>query len=136
MTGGAFTEVMELVTRLFEALGVVILLAGVVLSVFLAIRYRKASRDIRGLYFVVRQSFGGAILLGLEVLVAADLIRTVAISPTLESVGVLGMIVLIRTALSFAIDIEIEGVAPWRRAAQSGARHIAVAATHSGESAS
>ena len=133
MTGGAFTEVMELVTQLFEALGVVILLGGVVLSVSLAIRYRKGSRDIRGLYFVVRQSFGGAILLGLEVLVAADLIRTVAISPTLESVGVLGLIVLIRTALSFAIEIEIEGVAPWRRAALSGAKHIAVAATRSSQ---
>ncbi|HEX9528627.1 MAG TPA: DUF1622 domain-containing protein [Streptosporangiaceae bacterium] len=55
-------------------------------------------------------------LLGLEILVAADLIRTVAVAPTLDNVLVLGMIVLIRTFLSFSLEIEIHGVLPWRRA--------------------
>jgi uncharacterized membrane protein len=71
-------------------------------------------------YKTFREVFGGAILMALEVLVAADLIRTVAITPTLESVGVLGLIVLIRTVLSFSLEIEIEGVPPWRRALVSG----------------
>ena len=69
----------------------------------------------------MRQAFGGTLLLGLEVLVAADLVRTVAVAPTLENVLVLGLIVVIRTFLSFSLETEIEGVAPWRRALVSGA---------------
>ena len=76
-------------------------------------RYQQA-------YKVLRQSFGGVILLGLEILVAADLVRTVAVEPTLDNVVILGLIVLIRTMLSFSLEIEIEGVAPWRRAAMTG----------------
>ena len=64
---------------------------------------------------------------------AADLVRTVAVAPTLENVAILGLIVLIRTVLSFALEIEIEGVAPWRRAVTSGARHVARAAARSGD---
>ena len=71
-------------------------------------------------YKVLRQAFGGTILLALEILVAADLIRTVAVSPTLDNVLVLGLIVLIRTFLSFSLEVEIEGVVPWRRALASG----------------
>ena len=71
-------------------------------------------------YVVLRSAFGGTLLLGLEVLVAADLVRTVAVAPTLDNVLVLGLIVLIRTVLSFSLETEIEGVAPWRRAQMSG----------------
>ena len=127
------TESMELVASFFEVLGALILLAGVVLSAFLAIRSLLRSRDVRAAYLVLRESFGGAILLALEVLVAADLVRTVAVAPTLENVAILGLIVLIRTVLSFALEIEIEGVAPWRRAATSGARHVARAVARSGD---
>ncbi len=67
-------------------------------------------------------------LLGLSVLVAADLVRTVAVAPTVENVLILGLIVLIRTFLSFSPEIEIEGVAPWRRAAARGTGHVARAA--------
>jgi hypothetical protein len=70
---------------------------------------------------VLRQAFGGALLLALEILVAADLIRTIAVSPTLDNVLILGLIVLIRTLLSFSLEVEIEGVWPWRRALASGA---------------
>ena len=66
----------------------------------------------------------GAILLGLEILVAGDLIRTVAVAPTLDNVIVLGLIVLIRTFLSFSLEIEIDGVPPWRKALVSGATVI------------
>ena len=59
---------------------------------------------------------------------AADLVRTVAVDPTLENVTVLGLIVIIRTVLSFSLEIEIEGVPPWRKATTSGANIIASAA--------
>ncbi len=76
------------------------------------------------IYLVLRQAFGGTVLLGLEILVAADLIRTVAVAPTLDNVLVLGLIVVIRTFLSFSLETEIEGVVPWRRALMSGAGTI------------
>ncbi len=80
----------------------------------------------------MRESFGGVILLGLEILVAADLVRTVAVAPTLTNVVILGLIVLIRTLLSFSIEIEIEGVVPWRRRAlASGAGLVGRAARRS-----
>jgi uncharacterized membrane protein len=60
--------------------------------------------------------FGRSILLGLEFLVAADIIRTVAVQPSLQNVAVLGLIVLIRTFLSFSLEVEIDGRWPWRRA--------------------
>ena len=133
LTSVTFTESMELVALFFEALGALILIGGVVLSALLGIRCLRRSRDARAAYLVLRESFGGAILLALEVLVAADLVRTVAIAPTLENVAILGLIVLIRTVLSFALEIEIEGVAPWRRATTSGARDVARAIARSGD---
>jgi uncharacterized membrane protein len=68
-----------------------------------------------GVYRMIRSYFGRTMLLGLEVLVAADLIRTVAVDPTMQNVLVLGLIVLIRTFLSFSLEIEMEGIPPWKR---------------------
>ncbi|MEO6570277.1 MAG: DUF1622 domain-containing protein [Ilumatobacteraceae bacterium] len=70
-----------------------------------------------GSYRLVRQRVGKAILLGLELLVAADIIRTVAVTPTLRSAAVLALIVLIRTSLSFSLEVELEGRWPWHRGA-------------------
>src|SRR5436305_15175359 len=114
------TEVMEHVAQIFEVIGALILLLGFLLAVGLALRSLAVSRDGRHAYRVIRQAFGGAILLGLEVLVAADLVRTVAVAPTVENVLTLGLIVLIRTVLSFSLETEIEGVVPWRRAQPTG----------------
>jgi uncharacterized membrane protein len=111
-----FTESMELVAQVFEAIGAVVLLAGLFVSVGLAVRTFRRGGGWRRAYRVLRQAFGGVILLGLEILVAADLVRTVAVEPTWTNVLILGVIVLIRTVLSFSLEIEIEGVAPWRRA--------------------
>jgi uncharacterized membrane protein len=130
-----FAEAMEHVAQAFEAIGAVVLLAGLFLAVGLAVRVLRRSRDGQRAYKVLRQSFGGVILLGLEILVAADLVRTVAVEPTLENVVILGVIVLIRTVLSFSLEIEIEGVAPWRRASMSGAAHIARAVQNAGRPA-
>jgi uncharacterized membrane protein len=111
----SFIDVMERVAQLFEAIGALVLLGGFVVSVGVAARCWRRDRDARAAYRGLRQSFGSAILLGLEILVAADLVRTVAVAPTLQNVLILGLIVLIRTFLSFSLDIEIDGVLPWRR---------------------
>ena len=123
-----FAEAMEHVAQAFEVIGAAVLLIGLFVSVALGVRAFRRDKDGARAYQVLRQSFGGVILLGLEILVAADLVRTVAVQPTLESVTVLGVIVLIRTILSFSLETEIEGVAPWRRAMMSGAGHVVRAA--------
>ncbi len=116
-----FTPVMEHVAQGFEALGALILVTGVLWSMVLALVAWRRSRQLAHCYRVLRRAFGGTLLLGLEILVAADLIRTIAVAPTVDNVLVLGLIVLIRTFLSFSLEIEIEGVVPWRRALASGA---------------
>ena len=73
-------------------------------------------------YRTIRAVFARSILLGLEFLVAADIIRTVAVQPSLENVGVLGLIVLIRTFLSFSLEVELDGRWPWARASTSGGK--------------
>src|SRR3954470_8491947 len=130
-----FADAMDHVAQAFEVVGAFVLLAGLFLAGGMAVLTVRRSRDVRQAYRILRQSFGGVILLGLEILVAADLVRTVAVEPTLNNVVILGGIVLIRTVLSFSLEIEIEGVAPWRRAAMSGAGHIARAARAAGLSA-
>jgi hypothetical protein len=70
---------------------------------------------------VIRRALGGTLLLGVEVLVAADLVRTIAVAPTVDNVLTLGLIVVIRTFLSFSLEIEISGAPPWRRGLATGA---------------
>ena len=128
-----FHEWMELAAQIFEGLGAVVLLAGLFTSRSSSRFAFRSSGDGRRAYKVLRESFGQFILLGLEILVAADLVRTVAVAPTMENVAILGMIVLIRTILSFSLEIEIEGVAPWRRAATSGPTRVATSVQRSRE---
>ena len=116
-----FTTVMDHVAQGFEALGALILVVGVVWSLVLAVVAWRQSGSGSRAYAVLREAFGGTLLLGLEILVAADLLRTVAVAPTLDNVLVLGLIVLIRTFLSFSLEVEIDGVVPWKRAMVSGA---------------
>jgi uncharacterized membrane protein len=123
-----FADAMDHVAQAFEIIGAAVLLIGLFVSAWLGIRAVRRTHDGRRAYLVLRQSFGGVILLGLEILVAADLVRTVAVQPTLENVLVLGVIVIIRTVLSFSLETEIEGVAPWRRATVSGAGRVVRAA--------
>lgn len=125
-----YTQVMLGLAQAFEIIAALTLLVGLFWSLGLTIRAYRASGDGKLAYKTMRQSFGGAILLGLEILVAGDLIRTVAVYPTLENVGVLAIIVLIRTVLSFSLEIEIDGVPPWRRALVSGATVMKQAATN------
>jgi uncharacterized membrane protein len=106
---------LHLTTRGLEVVGI----AAIVLGSFTAtITYLSAwlrPSDDTDAFSAYRSSLGKAILLGLEFLVAADIINTVAIEPTLQSVIVLGGIVLIRTFLSFSLEVEIEGRWPWAK---------------------
>lgn len=102
-------DIMHGVTRGVEALGVLVILAGILHAGF---RYLRAPRDLSS-YRTLRATMGRAILLGLELMVAADIIYTVAVEPTLDTVLVLGVIVLIRTFLSLSLEVEISGRWPW-----------------------
>lgn len=105
-----------------ETAGVfVILFGGIAATVWFASTWRTQTLGVA--YQEYRRNFGRAILLGLEFLVAADIINTVAVNPTLESVGVLAAIVAIRTFLSFSLEVEIDGQWPWRRS--DGTRTVA-----------
>jgi uncharacterized membrane protein len=108
-------EVIEAVGTAIDVAGVAVIVVGTitVTAVFL---YRLARRTpLDEIYRSYRQGVGRAILLGLEFLVAGDIIRTVAIEPTFRGVGVLAGIVLIRTFLSFSLEVELENRWPWQR---------------------
>lgn len=100
----------------FEIIGAIAMVAGFVVAVVLAVRTLARKESARAASLVLRNTLGAAILLGLEVLVAADPIRTITSKPSIEDALILGLIVVIRTVLSMSIQIEIEGVLPWRRA--------------------
>ena len=105
---------MEWVARLLEWVGVAVIVAGAALATTKFLLEQRG--DTRpGAYDRYRANLGRGILLGLEFLVGADIVATVTAPLSWESVSLLGMIVLIRTLLSFSLEIEIEGVVPWRR---------------------
>lgn len=109
-----FGRWIEIVVVVVEAAGVFVVVLGVALASgrFLLKRQEGPGRSYR----LYRQDLGRSILLGLEFLVAADIIGTVVVAPTLDNVLVLGLIVLIRTFLSVALLVELEGRWPWRAA--------------------
>jgi uncharacterized membrane protein len=113
-------QIIEAAGRYMDIAGVAVMVIGAVVSIPLALRGfqpRKlpAGAEPLSVYRSYRQLLGRSILLGLELLVAADIIRTVAVAPTYESVGVLAIIVLIRTFLSFSLELEITGRWPWQK---------------------
>ena len=107
---------MEKISRAFEWIAVGELILAFVAALAGVVYYLLRGASLLALYHHWRAIFGRGLLVGLEILVAADLIRTVAVEPTLENIGVLGLIVVVRTLLSFSLDVEIEGVLPWRKA--------------------
>jgi uncharacterized membrane protein len=108
----SISRLMETVATALELAGVFVIVAGILWATGLVL-----FRDFRRpkAYERFRANLGRGILLGLEILVAADIVATVTAPLTFESVGLLGLIVLIRTFLSFSLETEIEGRWPWRR---------------------
>lgn len=113
MVNTYYRDLMELIGRSVDALGVLIIVIGAVVATgrFVADRRTDFARSYRS----YRQGLGRAILLGLEFLIAGDIIRTVVVAPTLENVLILALIVVIRTFLSMALQLEVEGRWPWNR---------------------
>ena len=116
-----FEDWMDRVVKGFEVVGVAILALGS-LAALIGAGMALVRGDRRGVYASARGNVGRAVLLGLEVLIIADIVETITIDPTVESALVLGIIVLVRTFLSFSLEIELEGVVPWHRAARSEAQ--------------
>lgn len=104
-----------LMTAGMEAAGVLIIGASALVSLTIAVREALQASNWSAAYDLFRASFGRGILLGLEFLVAADIIRTVAVTPSIQSVTILALIILIRTFLSVSLKAEIEGGWPWQR---------------------
>ena len=107
-----FQDVMDTIVRVFEALGVAVLVVGTSIAFGRYLLALRIGTDRLAAFRDVRAQLGRSILLGLEVLVAADIVRTIVEVPSLTSALSLGIIVLVRIALSFAIDVEVDGVAP------------------------
>ena len=126
---------MERVVQAFEIAGVGILAVGSLAALIGAARsLSRGERQVA--YERARQNVGRAVLLGLEVLIIADIVQTITIDATIESAVTLALIVLVRTFLSFSLEIELEGVVPWHRRRRDNDRsERAVADSHDGADA-
>lgn len=109
----SYEEIVADVVDVVEATGAAIMIIGAIGSFAWYVRQTFAHE--RGRYETLRRNLGRSILLGLEVLIIGDIVRTIIVDQTIESVGVLAAIVLIRIVLSFSLEVEIDGVWPWRR---------------------
>jgi len=117
-----YEHVVAVSARVVELAGVAVLLLGALFAAG-AFARRVAHRvTFQDAYHMLRADLGRAILLGLELLVIADIIGTVAIEPTLQNLAVLAVIVAIRTFLSFALELEVSGHWPWQRAPDADRR--------------
>lgn len=119
-----FEDVIQVASSILEGAGVIAMVGGAVVAAVVVARSAH-TRGLRASVATFRQDLGRAILLGLELLVGADILRTVAEIPTLRKVAILAAIVGIRTFLSFTLEVELEGRWPWQRgvtARESGAR--------------
>lgn len=113
-------EVIEWAGNLLDLAGVLVIVVGMTIATVVFVRGYRQTRQLGDAYRSYRQGLGRAILLGLEFLVAGDIVRTVAVSPTVYNVGVLALIVVVRTFLSLSLEVELDGRWPWqsRRAGQ------------------
>lgn len=120
-----WTQVFELAISGLEIAGVAVLVIGSVIAGVTYVRSWLIERSVphgeRPAYSALRQNLGRAILLGLELLVTADIIKSITIQATLQSVASLGLLVVIRTFLSWSLEVEIEGQWPWKRASSRNA---------------
>jgi uncharacterized membrane protein len=108
-----YNHVIEKIGEVIDAAGVAVIVVGMLISAGAAVL--ELGRHETGIYRHFRQQLGRTILLGLELLVVGDIVRTVAAQPTLIGVAILAIIVLIRTFLSFSLEVELTGWWPWQR---------------------
>jgi uncharacterized membrane protein len=109
-----FKQAADVVGTGFQVVGIAVLVIGAILAFVMYLKAFPRRRDTPTAYSDLRRDLGKIILVGLELLVAADIIRSVAIDPTFATVGVLGLIVLIRTFLSWSLEVEVNGRWPWQ----------------------
>ncbi len=122
-------EIIFIISEVIDFAGVAIIALGALTGVILCAQDLLRQERAVHAYSRLRTFLGRSLLLGLEFLVAGDIIKTVAIEPTFDSVIVLALIVLVRTVLSLSIDVEIDGRWPWQAAQQVGAAEVASART-------
>jgi uncharacterized membrane protein len=113
-----FEEWMEHVVHGFEIVGIAVLAVGSIIGIVRGAALLRQG-DEHAAYRRVRHDIGQSILLGLEILIIADIVLTITIDPTLESALALALIVLVRTFLSFSLEIELDGVVPWHKGRQT-----------------
>src|SRR3954447_15638689 len=111
----SYEETISNVVKVVEAIGAAIMVLGGLGALALFVREIPGAGTADRAYKSLRRNLGRCILVGLEVLIVADIVRTIIVDSTLESVAVLGVIVAIRIVLSFSLEVEIDGVWPWRR---------------------
>ena len=109
-----FKQAADVVSTGFQVVGVAVLVIGAILAFVTYLKVLPRRSDTPTAYSDLRRDLGKAILVGLELLVAADIISSVAINPTFATVGVLGMIIVIRTFLSWSLEVEVSGRWPWQ----------------------
>jgi uncharacterized membrane protein len=114
------THVIQVMGEAVEFAGVIVIVAGIVLATLRYVTGVYRARTL-GQFQRYRVEIGRALLLGLEFLIAGDILRTVAIEPTFENLGVLGLLVVIRTFLSWTLALELEGRWPWQKANEAEA---------------
>lgn len=111
----ATLEIVELVGQGVDLAGVAVMVLGMIAATWYFLNNRRRGADPAETYQNYRHGIGRAILLGLEILIVADIIRTIAIEPTFSSLGILAIIIVIRTFLSWALELELEGRWPWQQ---------------------
>ena len=116
------TELFKIAVVAFEAIAVMVLIVGTVLFIGRFAMKMFQGTDLHEAYRDFREGFGRSLLLGLDLLVAADIILTVALDLSFESLGMLGLLVLIRTFLHFILEVEITGRWPWQSSQEQGIR--------------
>ncbi len=108
-------SIFEIVSEVIDILGVLVIVYGIVFGTFQMFKAKLKDPLNPETYDAYREDLGRALLLCLEFLVAADIIRSVAITPSLEDVTILGIIILIRTFLSISMEMEVSGRWPWQK---------------------
>ncbi len=114
MSEADFKSAVDAISKAIDGAGVIAVVVGLLVATGSFLVAQRSTGTRPGAYRAYRQQVGKAILLGLEFLVAADIIRTVAVAPTFTGVGVLAIVVIVRTFLSFTLDVELDGRWPWQ----------------------